>query len=392
MPSVSLTNYTTTSVNWAIIGLSNPFNKSEYLWAGISQYAVGAGQSSAPTEAIWIEAPATGGDNYTPASYWGGFVSGDDYTIYPFVQSANGLYYPAGDAAHIIIPYRLTAPTVYGDVYKTTDTIGMDIFSSGASMYYQDCYLGNTQIGARKSSSNGYFHWTGLNPNTTYIFYAYATGYGYLQSVTGTTTQTTNEQLILFTPSISGTTVYTASSIDISIYSNNATYYYMDCYLDGTKIGSTKGSSSGSFSWTGLNSNSQYTFKYYATASGYPDSGQGTAYGTTRPTGWTWNYSKTSGGGFNITPSEWLDFINKIDATRVAKWGVGNEYAFTRTSSYFTQTSPFYYWMFRQASQAIDDMNGQVPNDFTLVNSGDDIYAWYFDTLETALNAAIGAL
>lgn len=107
-------------------------------------------------------------------------------------------------------------------------------------------------------------------------------------------------------------------------------------------------------------------------------------------TPWVWANSNVSGDKFLITGTEWLYFIAKIQAVR-DRYSLA-PYGFTTTASYFKKGEPFYYWMFRQASQAIDDINGQVPNNFMTVNSGDKIYGWWFDTLATALNSAINNL
>ena len=257
--------------------------------------------------------------------------------------------------------------------------------------YYNGVYKGWNSIDAYVSSG-GSCTASGLQASTTYNIEAriYKDGSGTpLATLTGTATTASAPKLD--TPYVvNGSTTKGSTFITFTINSANATYYYMDCYLGATQIGSRKGGSSGSFSWTGLNANTQYTFYYYATASGYTDSNTGTAYATTQPGGWDWVYTKTSGSGFNITGAEWLAFINKIQETRAA-YGLAS-YGFTTAASYFAKGQPFYYWIFRQASQAIDDMNGQVPNEFMLVVPGDNIFAWYFDTLRTALNNAIGAL
>ena len=102
---------------------------------------------------------------------------------------------------------------------------------------------------------------------------------------------------------------------------------------------------------------------------------------------WEWFTPKTSGLGFNLTKDEWIAFCNKINEVRTAK-GL-TAYSFTTSSTYIGIGKPFYAWIFLQAANAIDEINGQVSSELLSVASGGYIYAWYFNNLKTALNNAI---
>lgn len=104
---------------------------------------------------------------------------------------------------------------------------------------------------------------------------------------------------------------------------------------------------------------------------------------------WEWMKPKTVGQGFNITRAEWIAFCNKINEVRIAVLGQGSEYSFTTSTTYIDKDKPFYAWIFLQAANAINEINGQVSQQCLSVKAGDNIYAWYFENLKSALNNAI---
>jgi hypothetical protein len=102
---------------------------------------------------------------------------------------------------------------------------------------------------------------------------------------------------------------------------------------------------------------------------------------------WEWQNPKTQGTGFNLTPTEWLAFCNKINEARVYKSLA--EYSFTTSTDYIATGKDFYAWIFLQAANAINDINSQVASEILAVVSGGTIYAWYFENLKAALNNAL---
>lgn len=179
----------------------------------------------------------------------------------------------------------------------------------------------------------------------------------------------------------------TSISITINPVENADTYYAQLWNLNETTLIYNYSSSGYTFTFNGLSENTTYIIKIACSGEGYTDSGWSSYQATTIVNGWEWLYEKVSGQSFNITATEWLNFINKIDSVR-NMYGLPN-YGFTRTSSYFLKGQPFYYWMFRQAASAINDINGQVPSNYMQVSSGDKIYASYFNILKNILNNAI---
>jgi hypothetical protein len=102
--------------------------------------------------------------------------------------------------------------------------------------------------------------------------------------------------------------------------------------------------------------------------------------GPSRPSDWSWWYSKSSGIGFNVYGSEWNDFADRINTFRAYK-NIGN-YGFTDAYS----GMDFYAYMFNQARNAIADLPRTV-NVPSAVSSGSDVYAYMLAQLRDALNS-----
>lgn len=137
--------------------------------------------------------------------------------------------------------------------------------------------------------------------------------------------------------------------------------------------------------FTGLIANTDYEARCVV----YRNSDWAIVYSTTDLfiTYWEWINPKALDGNFNITPTEWLNFINRIDSVRSA---LGfSVYPFTKTPSFFVTGQPFYAFIFTQACNAIHEMNGQIPLELRSVTTESNMFNWYFDTLKAALNNAI---
>lgn len=151
---------------------------------------------------------------------------------------------------------------------------------------------------------------------------------------------------------------------------------------------SEQNSSSRTFSFTGLQLNTQYYIEIKCSGSGYEDSDWAGYYATTLPSEpWEWFTPKISGGDFNLTAEEWKAFCARINEIRVLN-GL-SLIDFTIDNPYLAKGNPFYAWIFKKAANAINEINGQVAAECLNVVPGDDIFAWYFENLKTALNNAI---
>jgi len=104
---------------------------------------------------------------------------------------------------------------------------------------------------------------------------------------------------------------------------------------------------------------------------------------------WEWYNPKSSGGNFNLTAGEWLAFCERINQMRVAR-GLPT-HSFATTSNWIGKDKPFYAWIFKQAVSALDGFQG-LADELKNLQSGDQVYAWYFNNLRTTLNNAISGI
>ncbi len=102
--------------------------------------------------------------------------------------------------------------------------------------------------------------------------------------------------------------------------------------------------------------------------------------GKVRPSNWSWYNPKVSGEEFNLSHSEWLGFLSKINDFREYK-GL-SRYSFTDVQS----GGNFRALHFNEAVNKINDMNPPTSTPST-VNTGDDVLASYFATLRDSLNS-----
>lgn len=100
----------------------------------------------------------------------------------------------------------------------------------------------------------------------------------------------------------------------------------------------------------------------------------------TRPNNWSWSSVIGSGKAVGITAVEWNNFAARINAFREYK-GL-REYIFTSAH----KGNPITAAMANQLTEAIDEISGHgtLP---PIVTSGSKMYASFFTTLASALNA-----
>lgn len=184
-------------------------------------------------------------------------------------------------------------------------------------------------------------------------------------------------------------TVYATPDVN-SVYltwssASYAEYYAVEYRLYGTSswTGVNYNITGTSYTVTGLSEGTYYDFKVYARNS----SGNGTPSYTTaqtkksRPSNFSWTYSKTSGNTFNLYASEWNSLQSKVNEFRQYK-GLAN-YSFTSASS----GGIFYAYMFNQVRNAINEIPGKSTSPPSTQSSGNDIYASYLNGLVDSLNS-----
>lgn len=195
----------------------------------------------------------------------------------------------------------------------------------------------------------------------------------------------------LSTPTLDTTkTVKTGNSISVTINSVTGA----DTYYARINGGNQQSSSGRTFTFTGLTPNTQYYIEIKVGGVGYEDSDWAGYYATTLSAElWEW-WTPKDDEDSDISPDEWLAFCSKINEVRVAN-GL-SAYSFTTSSTYIGKDKPFYAWIWLQAANAINEINGQVAADCLNVksflesmNNDSIIYPWYWYNLKTALNNAI---
>ncbi|MGO4887058.1 fibronectin type III domain-containing protein [Anaerobacillus sp. MEB173] len=160
-----------------------------------------------------------------------------------------------------------------------------------------------------------------------------------------------------------------------------------------TSYNTVNSGSARSYTMTSLTENTTYTVwvRAYDGAGNYTDSSSKTI--TTlsgRPSNWAWSTSKTSGGNFNLTATEWNNFQNRINEFR--KWKSLSEYQYNSYGSYtetsqFTRGSSGQNYMAYQFNQCRNAINSMIDTGTTFKYSGDTVTASDLNTLRDKLNS-----
>lgn len=131
--------------------------------------------------------------------------------------------------------------------------------------------------GSSQTSSDRYFTFSGLQPNTIYTLSTYASKSGYNNSTISTANVITDNLGTLSTPSIISQTV-TQTSISLTF----GAVEHADTYYTRRNGGAWQsGSYPGPFNFTGLADQTTYSFEFYCTGTGYITSGTGSVSITT---------------------------------------------------------------------------------------------------------------
>lgn len=243
---------------------------------------------------------------------------------------------------------------------------------SNAAGYH--LYLNNVY---QKSVTGTSYSFTGLSEYTQYTIGVSAYNANGESSISSTTARTLDET----PPTASITSISkTNNSITMSFIGSDAhsgvSGFYI--YLDNSHVTTIYGTS-GTYRYTGL----QQGRLYKVSVKAFDNSGNVSVedYRNIQTSvNFEWDTTKTSGGSFNITATEWNRFLDAINSARAGK-GL-TAYNFT----YATRGGVFYAYMFNQAVQAISAMNPSVALPSTR-SSGDTIYASYFNQLRDSLNS-----
>lgn len=146
-----------------ITALTNNWNTSWYMSAGIATSSCSSGQSYQPSGTKGtVTAPSSGTNKYTPTFSLTGLNSGATITLYGWVRAANGLYYPSGSTTIDTYP---GAPTSLSLAIQTSTSLGMSWVNNGGRTSVE-VSIGGTWT--TLSSVATAYTWFGLSPNSPY--------------------------------------------------------------------------------------------------------------------------------------------------------------------------------------------------------------------------------
>lgn len=238
---------------------------------------------------------------------------------------------------------------------------------------------------------------SGILAGTTYICEGRATYNGTLYNLADlrVTTLGTHPKAKVYAYFI-GNTEFSAKIIDLQFPEREYTKFELKSSLDSAwyaiayNASSTDHQTKGGLKWTSANSgvtpNTTYTIHGRVTIDGTVynlDDITVTTGGTiSRPPIWNWSSTISSNGQFNISATEWNNFLQNIRDVYAYK-GLGmSDYPLTNA----TYNGLFYASMFNEAKYAIGSLNSTGIAD---KERGDILYASDFQTLRSHLNAII---
>lgn len=204
--------------------------------------------------------------------------------------------------------------------------------------------------------------------------------------------------LVLYSKTTSSLTIY-IENLDLTYWGNYGTdnlprHTQYTITVDGTtkvvvKDTSNEGETKAA-TFSGLEAGTEYEVVatiYYYTANGTNLSSTitgsfTTEEGASRPSNFSWDTAKTSGGGFNVTASEWNRLINKVKNFHIYVLGEYDEDAYPMTK--VTKGETFKASYFNEVRFAIGSLASTgLSNKY----KGDTIFASDLNKLVSALNS-----
>lgn len=394
------------SFQWQIDDLQYQFNETNYIRVVLVQGNYGFGTYNIPDEAIVDQryAPKSG------TNYYSGWEDHEDMRYYGYERTfwgytqtpASGKYFYVGEIT-LVFPgggdatapdgLKIRDPEWNSDNNTWEVTFQWDRLSN-ADKY--KVYLNSDYIGSTTSNTKSIYD---LKPDTTYTFGVKAKVNGNWSS-TATISYRTKESLSYAPPKVKLTIKETTEtsvtfSWDISDNIGLESIWYIlsdinDRYITGGNPSFNKGDNEndGNHTFSGLNPGTKYKLtlgarnlkQYYASEAKVFYTLQGN---------FEWDSAKISGNAFNITASEWSRFQEAINFKRnnrglsyydFSKFYTGNTFSSDAFNQVITAINQIYTHI-GTSTQIAPEISGGV-------NTGDIVYAWYFNNLRDALNNA----
>ena len=405
---VWLHNPTISGFDWKV-SLSDYFDTSNYIQAGICNQPFTDGQSTLPNGVVDAVYPSGSTISTVATGTVTGQSSNTVYTLYGFAQASNGLYYQSGSASIKTLP-QPTVPSSPVSIVSRIEggfnlTWGISDDVEYYKLYYKYSYQYEYQYIPVNVLSNTYTL-IDRDYGVQHDFKVRAVNGSYQSDTTSVTLGTTAPK----SPGNITCPLVSANDIDIRVadgMSGNWDYiriYKYDNldnllgYLDLTKTNYDNEQKIVTFS--GLSINTQYKFNaatYYTANSTLLQSvnWSNDLYVTTpalsRPSNFSWTTSKIQGDpAINLTAIEWNGLCTRINEFRLYK-GLSS-YSFTILSS----GGFFYAYMLNEARNSIFPMNSVgLPStklgisDVVNPNDADNLLASDLNALVSCLNAIV---
>jgi hypothetical protein len=275
------------------------------------------------------------------------------------------------------------ADLVYGNVTTTSFDVFLESLDTTHPNYYSiQWYKDGTYVGKDEPVvSSSEWHFSGLSPDTCYTIRAEIWDAETHEFLDYEFKSFCTEAQTLATPTLdTSATVKTTSSIEVTVNPVTGADYY-HARIDG---GAWVTQTSRTFTFSGLDSFTQYYIEIYVSGSGYDDSSIAGYYATTILESWNWWSTVSSGSSFNIGVAEWAAFLDKINEIRVyngyANYTFGNFNGDSPSSG-----DPFKALYYNEAVLAINELGYS----YLTKSPGDEVSAERFISLKDAINAKI---
>ena len=386
-------------INWVSRDTNNYITISIHQsWASDAVY-VDAYDDDNPGNGYWTgvyDWYYPGANDFTISFGWDSkyAISDQDYTYFRVRARDGSTIGPWSNTSSTIYKYYPPAPEnpSWGGYTSYTTTSCQIAFYAYTNDYYVNIYCNGQSYNYYTYGNVGWYYYTINNLSAGSSYTVYLTGYssgGQSSSQYGYSIQTLYEAPApnygsSFTISPDGGYLYPTCT-DVYGWGLEYDVRYLRSGSWTTWVGTSTPVHAISTSNPGeyiqlrcryANPSSQYQKATSTSSWGWAYSNQW--YRNTRPSNFSWTYTKVSGGTFNLTATEWNSFRSRIDSFRCYK--VLSVYSYSNVST----GASFYGTDF---TTALDKLNDMVSLSVYSHYTGDPIYASYLNDMVTAINS-----
>lgn len=266
MARLVLTNPTSSSFRWQVVELSNPFNTSHYLEVILSTGTTSNGSSTRPSGVMSTISATSGRTSYDAPPLTISATGGTTYRLNAYARTLGGNYYASGSAT-ITLPGQTVTPMPTSVYASGSSSSELYIYWSSVPTATQYRVRINGTI---RTTSSTYMYWGGLSSNTLYTVEVQSHNpnndipYSGWRSTTGRTLAPT----ITPVPTLT-LTVLSSTSIRTSWNSTGSSYNIRARRRGSSDSWIDVNTSSTSYTFTSLNSSTEYEVQIRAYSSSY---------------------------------------------------------------------------------------------------------------------------